>query len=148
MMVQFMSDKTGPASSQHVRVSSLSWYIVMGPRFRVSSARRPGIEPTTLVYKANSITSAPRRLKRLTPLSPTSELEFYPLLLSGNGFFQEAQAGGSYPAAIKLKAEPNPDCDPTQQECEMWLPGNYTVKIGNISVIFHVHHLRSLGAFE
>ena len=103
-----------------------------------------GWNPLPLVYKASSITSTPRRLKRLTPLSPTSEVEFNPLLLSGNGFFQEAQAGGSYPAAIKLKAEPNPDCDPTQQECEMWLPGNYTVKIGNISVKFHVRHLRSL----
>ena len=38
-----------PVSSQSVRVSSLSWKIVMGPRFRVSSERleKPGIEPTT-----------------------------------------------------------------------------------------------------
>ena len=37
-----------PASSQYVLVSSLSWKIVIGPRFIVSSERleKPGIEPT------------------------------------------------------------------------------------------------------
>ena len=37
------------ASSQYVYVSSLSWKIVIGPRFEVSSERleKPGIEPMT-----------------------------------------------------------------------------------------------------
>ena len=50
--------------------------------------------------------------------------------LSEDGFLQEPQAAGSYDKTLKLKAEPDPDCDPTQQPCEMWYPGNYTVIIG------------------
>jgi len=33
------------------------------------------------------------------------------------------------PQAFKLKAEPSADCDPTQGPCEMWLPGNYSVRV-------------------
>ena len=65
--VQFMSAMSGlknrslglyklirawsPASSQYVLLSSLSWKIVMGTRFKVSSERlaKPGIEHTTPV---------------------------------------------------------------------------------------------------
>ena len=46
-----------PTSSQSVLVSSLSWKIVMGPRFRVSSERleKPGIEPTTPVLEGEQL---------------------------------------------------------------------------------------------
>ena len=46
-----------PASSQSGLVSSLSWKIVTGPRFRVSSERleKPGIEPTTLVLEGEQL---------------------------------------------------------------------------------------------
>jgi hypothetical protein len=37
-----------------------------------------------------------------------------------------------YPQTVKLKAQPDPHCDPSQGFCEMWLPGNYTVKIGKL----------------
>nr|XP_022329160.1 countin-1-like [Crassostrea virginica] len=45
------------------------------------------------------------------------------------GFLAEPQPAGQYSKLFNLKAEPNPDCDPTQGPCEQWLPGNYTVKI-------------------
>ena len=46
-----------PASSHYVLVISLSWKIVMGPRFRVSSERleKPGIEPMNLNLNLNSL---------------------------------------------------------------------------------------------
>lgn len=47
----------------------------------------------------------------------------------GDNFLQEMESAGTYPVNIKLKAVPDPDCDPTQGFCEEWLPGNYTVKI-------------------
>jgi hypothetical protein len=47
----------------------------------------------------------------------------------GDGFLVLPQNPGKYEEKISIKAEPNPDCDPTQQECENWLPGNYNVKI-------------------
>jgi len=47
----------------------------------------------------------------------------------GSSFLQEPQAPGSYNQVVKLNAQPDPSCDPTQQPCERWLPGNYTVLI-------------------
>ena len=43
----------------------------------------------------------------------------------------EPQKPGKYTYQIKLNAVPDPDCDPSQQECENWNPGNYKVEIGN-----------------
>ena len=40
------------------------------------------------------------------------------------------QKPGAYDIKWKVNASPDPDCDPTQQPCEMWLPGNYTVETG------------------
>ncbi|XP_062617063.1 countin-1-like [Saccostrea cucullata] len=45
------------------------------------------------------------------------------------GFLAQEQPAGQYSQKFNLKAEPDPQCDPTQQPCEQWLPGNYTVKI-------------------
>jgi len=45
-------------------------------------------------------------------------------------FLHEKADAGTYKQTIKLKAKPNPNCDPDQGLCEMWLAGNYTVKIG------------------
>lgn len=52
----------------------------------------------------------------------------------------ELADAGSYPQSVKLKAQPDPDCDPTQGPCEEWMPGNYTVKIGNFlyNVIIYI----------
>jgi len=47
----------------------------------------------------------------------------------GDSFLQEPKAAGMYNQTIKLTAQPNPDCDPTQGPCERWLPGNYTVAV-------------------
>lgn len=47
-----------------------------------------------------------------------------------DGSFLHQLAGpGTYPSKVQLKAEPDPDCDPSQGPCEQWLPGNYTLKI-------------------
>ena len=37
---------------------------------------------------------------------------------------------GTYNAGWKVKAAPDSGCDPTQQPCEQWLPGNYTANVG------------------
>lgn len=42
----------------------------------------------------------------------------------------EPQQPGSYGAQWSANAEPDPNCDPTQGPCEMWLPGNYSVEVG------------------
>ncbi|XP_066281985.1 countin-3-like [Branchiostoma lanceolatum] len=47
----------------------------------------------------------------------------------GQGFITEAQEAGKYGQKISLKAEPNPDCDPTQGPCESFQPGNYGVRV-------------------
>jgi hypothetical protein len=47
----------------------------------------------------------------------------------GQSFLHELAPAGTYNGQFKLKAEPDPDCDPTQGPCEQWLPGDYTVKI-------------------
>ena len=49
---------------------------------------------------------------------------------TGQSFLHELAPAGTYNGQFKLKAEPDPDCDPTQGPCEQWLPGDYTVKIG------------------
>jgi len=46
-----------------------------------------------------------------------------------NSFLLQPQMAGKYESSIKLSASPDPKCDPTQQPCEEWLPGNYTVSI-------------------
>ncbi len=40
------------------------------------------------------------------------------------------QQPGSYSSKWTVTAAPDPNCDPSQGFCEMWLPGNYTVQIG------------------
>ena len=38
------------------------------------------------------------------------------------------------PQNFVLKAEPDPDCDPTQQFCEEWVPGTYVLSVGQYHV--------------
>ncbi len=40
------------------------------------------------------------------------------------------EAPGSYGTKYTASAKPDPNCDPTQGPCEMWIAGNYTAKIG------------------
>lgn len=47
----------------------------------------------------------------------------------GQSFLHELAPAGTYDGTFTLRAEPDPDCDPTQGPCEQWLPGDYTVKI-------------------
>ncbi|CAF0722424.1 unnamed protein product [Rotaria sordida] len=47
----------------------------------------------------------------------------------GTGFLLQAQKPGTYNERITVKAEPDPQCDPTQQPCEQWLPGVYNVTV-------------------
>ncbi|BFZ06971.1 hypothetical protein BsWGS_10010 [Bradybaena similaris] len=46
-----------------------------------------------------------------------------------SAFLQEPRNPGTYNQTVKLDAEPDPDCDPTQGPCEQWLPGSYTLII-------------------
>ncbi len=46
------------------------------------------------------------------------------------------QAAGSYDAKYTVSAKPDPNCDPSQGPCEMWIAGNYTVKIGEYKLCF------------
>ncbi len=39
-------------------------------------------------------------------------------------------APGTYGISWTLKAVPDPDCDPTQDQCENWLAGNYNAAVG------------------
>jgi len=47
----------------------------------------------------------------------------------GADFLLEAKKPGTYGERISLKAQPDPQCDPTMEPCEQWLPGTYTVTI-------------------
>lgn len=47
----------------------------------------------------------------------------------GENFLHELAKAGTYDGSFKLKAEPDPSCDPTQQPCEQWEAGVYTVKM-------------------
>jgi len=47
----------------------------------------------------------------------------------GAGFLIEAKKPGTYSETITIKAAPDPDCDPTQEPCEEWLPGTYNVTV-------------------
>jgi hypothetical protein len=47
----------------------------------------------------------------------------------GASFLLEAKKPGTYTERITVKAEPDPQCDPTQQECEQWIPGTYNVTV-------------------
>jgi hypothetical protein len=47
----------------------------------------------------------------------------------GDSELLQAQKPGNYGIKFNLQAQPDPSCDPTQEECEQWLPGNYTVQI-------------------
>lgn len=48
----------------------------------------------------------------------------------GQRYLTEPQKPGTYNLKWDVSAEPDPDCDPTQGPCEMWLPGNYSVEVG------------------
>jgi len=47
----------------------------------------------------------------------------------GADFLMESKKPGTYSERITVKAEPDPQCDPTQQPCEEWLPGTYNVTV-------------------
>ena len=48
----------------------------------------------------------------------------------GQRVLSEPLDPGTYTDEWKVTAAPDPNCDPTQGPCEMWLPGNYSVQIG------------------
>ena len=48
----------------------------------------------------------------------------------GQSNLVEPLAPGSYPISWDGNASPDPDCDPTQGPCEMWIPGLYKVEVG------------------
>jgi len=47
----------------------------------------------------------------------------------GTAFLLEAKKAGTYGERISIKAQPDPQCDPTQEPCEQWLPGTYNVTV-------------------
>jgi hypothetical protein len=46
-----------------------------------------------------------------------------------DAFLNIAQPPGTYVERINLKAQPDPDCDPSQGPCESWKPGVYYVEM-------------------
>ena len=48
----------------------------------------------------------------------------------GDDTLSEPLKPGSYNVTWNVQAKPDPRCDPTQEPCEQWLPGNYTVDVG------------------
>ncbi len=46
------------------------------------------------------------------------------------------EAPGAYGTKYTVSAKPDPNCDPTQGPCEMWIAGNYTAKIGEYIIMF------------
>ena len=48
----------------------------------------------------------------------------------GQTVLMDPQQPGSYGGQWNVIAEPDPNCDPATFPCEMWSPGNYTVKLG------------------
>ena len=55
------------------------------------------------------------------------------LPLNGNQF-NEAEEAGTYNVEWDGTAAMDPDCDPTQGPCEMWIAGNYSVDVGKLWV--------------
>jgi len=51
-----------------------------------------------------------------------------------------AQKPGTYSVEWNLKAEPDPNCDPSKGPCEKWLPGLYNVTIGKCSFFWVSYH--------
>jgi hypothetical protein len=47
----------------------------------------------------------------------------------------ELQPAGTYNARLSVVSEPDPDCDPDQDECEEWLSGPYEAQIGLFLVV-------------
>lgn len=47
----------------------------------------------------------------------------------GNNDLSEPLAPGSYNVTWHMRAKPDPNCDPTQNFCEEWVPGNYTAQV-------------------
>lgn len=63
-------------------------------------------------------------------------------LLSGENLLIEPLQPGTYNSTASVDAKPDPNCDPTQNICENWSPGNYSVEIGEfymqLCVLVHV----------
>ena len=63
------------------------------------------------------------------------------ILLGQNTILKPVPAGQSVDGGGKVTAAPDPDCDPTQNMCEMWLPGNYSVVLGEKRLITCMHNI-------
>ena len=48
----------------------------------------------------------------------------------GENELEEPLAPGAYNVTWTVAAKPDPNCDPTQQLCEQWIPGKYTANVG------------------
>ena len=48
----------------------------------------------------------------------------------GQSHLVSPQQPGTYNVKWDGSAAPDPNCDPSQGPCEMWVPGNYSVKVG------------------
>ena len=56
----------------------------------------------------------------------------------GQNDLSEERPPGQYEVTWSAQAKPDPSCDPTQQPCEMWLPGNYTVHVCTLMSAEHM----------
>ena len=48
----------------------------------------------------------------------------------GQNELMEPQQPGTYNVSWSVQAKPDPNCDPTQQICEMWEVGKYQANVG------------------
>ena len=55
----------------------------------------------------------------------------------GQSYLTEPQQPGTYIIKWDVEAKPNPNCDPTQEPCENWRPGNYSASVGTSQWLYH-----------
>ena len=51
------------------------------------------------------------------------------------GKLSEPLVPGAYNVTWSVEAKPDPNCDPTKEICEEWIPGNYTANVGGSHII-------------
>ena len=57
----------------------------------------------------------------------------------GENELEEPLKPGAYSVSWTIDAKPNPNCDPSQELCEEWLPGNYIANVGEYGLTAYVY---------
>ena len=115
--------------------------LIPGPWFAVRLLRgAKDIKPKLLLlfYNVSTVISGNKFniVMNFTTLNGTGTGEYQVLINTvdgipiGQSFLTEPQPPGTYVIKWDVNARPDPDCDPTQQPCENWQPGNYSANVG------------------